>query len=368
MPGREPFSPELQQGEPWRRAGGLEPMRRGSVGLSNGRRDVQDLEMSLFGGTSATTVKRSGSIWDPAAISRFDQSAQRAERQAQMLQYQPHALVEPLAVEHAALAKEAESLPLSSTWGFWTTADEESNGNPAGRRNEEKRIAAQQAQASATANQLSPPQRAYASSAAKAAQKASQFSSFAYDFAHVECNARHPPNELVQFQDPLYWSETFNKGASQANYPVLYPTSSSPSVTKKATPRSIEKLDCQWFVLPSTAAAVDLILQWTASFQMLLDFPLDPASYHLELIFGQCLREPNVIRGRVFASDFVTKRKADARARIPKGSSIAGNTNNGKTTGTIAGALKGVPRKSSQEWNVNAKFKVVTPKQKKGKR
>ncbi|KAH8917172.1 hypothetical protein BT69DRAFT_691456 [Atractiella rhizophila] len=311
------------------------------------------------------------------AESKVAEARKAAERQAQVLQSQAHAHAEQLAAERAALAKEAESLPLSSTWGSGGDAKGGAGWvKPTGsgphrtkslmeiQQEEEtrkKRIAAQQAQAAATANQLNPPQRAYASSAATAAQKVANAS-------WTVVGAKTPPAKPTGPVPP-----TTNASAAPNQTP---PNRVIPGIGPKlSTPVSTPALSGEQTPSPSPEflkwcreALRGLTVNVDDFIQMLLDFPLEPASYHLEIISDSVYENSTTLDGRRFANDFVTKRKADALARIPKASSIAGNAANGKTVGTMADALKGVPRKNSQEWNVNANFKVVTPKQKKGKR
>ncbi|KAF9535741.1 hypothetical protein CPB83DRAFT_842258 [Crepidotus variabilis] len=94
---------------------------------------------------------------------------------------------------------------------------------------------------------------------------------------------------------------------------------------------------------------------------MLLSFPIDADSSTQEIISDTIYANSTTLDGRRFASEFVTKRKADAATR-PKGSAL----NNGKVATksvSIADVVKSVPKPAQPEWG----FKVVNKKKKGGK-
>ncbi|KAF7320163.1 GYF domain-containing protein [Mycena kentingensis (nom. inval.)] len=94
---------------------------------------------------------------------------------------------------------------------------------------------------------------------------------------------------------------------------------------------------------------------------MLLSFSLDPDASTVELISEMIYANSTTLDGRRFASDFVSKRKADALAR-PKGA--AGQGGAGKPV-SIADVVKAQPKPpASSEWGG---FKVVNKKKKSGR-
>lgn len=88
---------------------------------------------------------------------------------------------------------------------------------------------------------------------------------------------------------------------------------------------------------------------------MLLSFPLDPDSSTLELISDLIYANSTTLDGRRFASEFVNKRKMDAKASSSNGA--------GKIL-SIADVVKAQPKPAQNEWGG---FKVVN-KKKKGSR
>ncbi|GBE78526.1 predicted protein [Sparassis crispa] len=93
---------------------------------------------------------------------------------------------------------------------------------------------------------------------------------------------------------------------------------------------------------------------------MLLSFPLDPDSSTVEIISDLIYASSTTLDGRRFASEFVSKRKADASSR-PKGASSVGAA--GKTP-SIAEVVKAQPKPAQNEWGG---FKVVNKKKKGGR-
>jgi PERQ amino acid-rich with GYF domain-containing protein len=93
---------------------------------------------------------------------------------------------------------------------------------------------------------------------------------------------------------------------------------------------------------------------------MLLSFPLDPDASTVEIISELIYANSTTLDGRRFASEFISKRKADAATR-PKGASVGVKTA-GKSV-SIAEVVKAVPKPAQPEWG----FKVVN-KKKKGSR
>ncbi|KAF8807684.1 hypothetical protein BYT27DRAFT_7189775 [Phlegmacium glaucopus] len=93
---------------------------------------------------------------------------------------------------------------------------------------------------------------------------------------------------------------------------------------------------------------------------MLLSFPLDPDASTIEIISDTIYSNSTTLDGRRFASEFVSKRKADANARL-KGSTIS--TQSSVKPVSIADVVKATPKATQAEWG----FKVVN-KKKKGSR
>jgi PERQ amino acid-rich with GYF domain-containing protein len=93
---------------------------------------------------------------------------------------------------------------------------------------------------------------------------------------------------------------------------------------------------------------------------MLLSFPLDPDASTIEIISDTIYSNSTTLDGRRFASEFVSKRKADANARTK------GSTNPAQSSVkpvSIADVVKATPKAAQAEWG----FKVVN-KKKKGSR
>jgi PERQ amino acid-rich with GYF domain-containing protein len=93
---------------------------------------------------------------------------------------------------------------------------------------------------------------------------------------------------------------------------------------------------------------------------MLLSFPLDPDASTIEIISDTIYSNSTTLDGRRFASEFVSKRKADANARLK------GSTNSAQPSVkpvSIADVVKATPKAAQAEWG----FKVVN-KKKKGSR
>ncbi|KAH9947959.1 hypothetical protein B0H21DRAFT_299287 [Amylocystis lapponica] len=93
---------------------------------------------------------------------------------------------------------------------------------------------------------------------------------------------------------------------------------------------------------------------------MLLSFPLDPDPSTVELISDLIYASSTTLDGRRFASDFVSRRKADAASR-PKGA--APISASGKSM-SIADVVKAQPKPAQNEWGG---FKVVNKKKKGGR-
>lgn len=88
---------------------------------------------------------------------------------------------------------------------------------------------------------------------------------------------------------------------------------------------------------------------------MLLSFPLDPDSSTLELISDLIYASSTTLDGRRFASEFVNKRRTDAKTSVANG---------GSKPLSIADVVKAQPKAAQNEWGG---FKVVN-KKKKGSR
>lgn len=93
---------------------------------------------------------------------------------------------------------------------------------------------------------------------------------------------------------------------------------------------------------------------------MLLSFPMDPDPSTVELISELIYASSTVLDGRRFASEFTSRRKADAASR-PKGMGTAGKTTSKAIS--IADVVKAVPKPTQPEWG----FKVVNKKKKGGR-
>lgn len=92
---------------------------------------------------------------------------------------------------------------------------------------------------------------------------------------------------------------------------------------------------------------------------MLLSFPIDPDASTMEIISDLIYANSTTLDGRRFASDFVSRRKADVASR-PKG---AGSGSTGKPI-SIADVVKAQPKPTQPEWGG---FKVVNKKKKGGR-
>ena len=89
---------------------------------------------------------------------------------------------------------------------------------------------------------------------------------------------------------------------------------------------------------------------------MLLSFPLDPDTTTMEIISDLIYASSTTLDGRRFASEFVTRRKADATSR-PKGAAVGGAAKQI----SIADVVKAQPKPAQNEWGG---FKVVNKKKK----
>ncbi|KAK0208899.1 hypothetical protein DFS33DRAFT_1459466 [Desarmillaria ectypa] len=94
--------------------------------------------------------------------------------------------------------------------------------------------------------------------------------------------------------------------------------------------------------------------------QMLLSFSMDPDPSTIELISDLIYSNSTILDGRRFASEFVSKRKADAAARKGTASSAAGMNK----PVSIAEVVKAQPKPQASEWGG---FKVVNKKKKGGR-
>jgi PERQ amino acid-rich with GYF domain-containing protein len=92
---------------------------------------------------------------------------------------------------------------------------------------------------------------------------------------------------------------------------------------------------------------------------MLLSFPIDADASTTEIISDLIYSNSTTLDGRRFASEFITRRKADAASR-PKGVGTGGA---GKPI-SIADVVKAQPKPTQPEWGG---FKVVN-KKKRGSR
>ncbi len=93
---------------------------------------------------------------------------------------------------------------------------------------------------------------------------------------------------------------------------------------------------------------------------MLLSFSMDPDPSTVELISDLIYSNSTILDGRRFASEFVSKRKADAAARKGAASSAAGMNK----PVSIAEVVKAQPKPQASEWGG---FKVVNKKKKGGR-
>lgn len=91
---------------------------------------------------------------------------------------------------------------------------------------------------------------------------------------------------------------------------------------------------------------------------MLLSFPLDPDPSTVEIISDLIYANSTTLDGRRFASEYVSKRKADAALRSAGGAAGTG----GKQI-SIVDVAKIQPKSPPQEWG----FKVVNKKKKGGR-
>jgi PERQ amino acid-rich with GYF domain-containing protein len=89
---------------------------------------------------------------------------------------------------------------------------------------------------------------------------------------------------------------------------------------------------------------------------MLLSFPVDPDPSTVELISDLIYANSTTLDGRRFASEFVSKRKADAASK--RGIAAAGKP------ASIADVVRTQPKPSQPEWGG---FKVVNKKKKGGR-
>lgn len=89
---------------------------------------------------------------------------------------------------------------------------------------------------------------------------------------------------------------------------------------------------------------------------MLLSFPLEPDATTIEIISDTIYSNSTTLDGRRFASEFVAKRKADARSKASSASGKAKPV-------SIADVVKAAPKATQQEWG----FKVVNKKKKGGR-
>ena len=92
---------------------------------------------------------------------------------------------------------------------------------------------------------------------------------------------------------------------------------------------------------------------------MLLSFPLDPDPSTVEIISDLIYASSTTLDGRRFASEFVSRRKADATSR-PKSTSTA----SAAKQLSIADVVKTQPKPAQSEWGG---FKVVNKKKKGGR-
>ena len=93
---------------------------------------------------------------------------------------------------------------------------------------------------------------------------------------------------------------------------------------------------------------------------MLLSFPIDPDDTTVEIISELIYANSTTLDGRRFASEFISRRKADVASRS-QGENTGGGA--GKAI-SIADVVKAQPKPSQPEWGG---FKVVN-KKKKGSR
>lgn len=88
---------------------------------------------------------------------------------------------------------------------------------------------------------------------------------------------------------------------------------------------------------------------------MLLSFPVDPDPSTVEIISDLIYANSTTLDGRRFASEFVSRRKADAASK--RGIAVAGKP------ASIADVVKAQPKPPQPEWG----FKVVNKKKKGGR-
>lgn len=114
---------------------------------------------------------------------------------------------------------------------------------------------------------------------------------------------------------------------------------------------SVKGVDCSLY------AFIHLIVICTVEeiISMLLSFPLDLDASTVEIISDTIYSNSTTLDGRRFASEFVSKRKADANARS-KGSTISAQSSAKPVS--IADVVKATPKAAQAEWG----FKVVNKK------
>ncbi|KZT06209.1 uncharacterized protein LAESUDRAFT_736963 [Laetiporus sulphureus 93-53] len=93
---------------------------------------------------------------------------------------------------------------------------------------------------------------------------------------------------------------------------------------------------------------------------MLLSFPLDPDPSTIEIISDLIYASSTTLDGRRFASEFVSRRKADAASRLKNGASSGSSAK----PLSIADVVKAQPKQTQSEWGG---FKVVNKKKKGGR-
>lgn len=96
---------------------------------------------------------------------------------------------------------------------------------------------------------------------------------------------------------------------------------------------------------------------------MLLTFPIDPDPSTTELIAEMIYASSTTLDGRRFATEFVSKRKADAatRSKVPTSGGTAAKSG---APASIADVVKAQPKPAQNEWGG---FKIVNKKKKSGR-
>ncbi|KAF7310551.1 GYF domain-containing protein [Mycena chlorophos] len=199
-----------------------------------------------------------------------------------------------------------------------------------------------------------PVRRAYAESTTKASAAAAAAASTGGAWTTVGApKTANPPATTPTRPAATAPAVAANPSTPRANGTAAPPRTAPTPVKVEEQPVAPSNEFMRWVVDTlkglNTSVHVDEILS------MLLSFPLDPDASTVELISDLIYANSTTLDGRRFASEFVSKRKADALSR-PKGASKGIS---------IADVVKAQPKPpASSEWGG---FKVVNKKKKGGR-